>query len=221
MARTVATLPSGARITDFVSLGVLADCFPLDKVHEILQQTGRKSQRQRHLPAHVVVYYVIALALYMEVSYGEVLRCLLEGLEWLGLPVQRIRCTGRSGISQARARLGAEPLRRLYQDLVGPIAQPQTRGSHYRQWTLVSLDGSTLDLADTAENETAFGRPAATRGQSGFPQARFVCLVENGTHVLFGAEIGSYTTAELELAGKVVKRLQPGWLCLADRLFFG
>jgi len=221
MARTVATLPSGARITDFMSLGVLANCFPLDKVHEVLQQTERESQRQRHLPAHVMVYYVIALALYMEVSYGEVLRCLLEGLEWLGLPVERIRCTGRSGISQARTRLGAEPLRRLYQDLVGPIAQPQTRGSRYRQWTLVSLDGSTLDLADTAENETAFGRPVAARGQSGFPQARFVCLVENGTHVLFGAEVSGYTTAELELAGKVVKRLQPGWLCLADRLFFG
>jgi hypothetical protein len=221
MARTVATLPSGARITDFVSLGVLADCFPLDKVHEVLQKTGRKSQRQRHLPAHVVVYYVIALALYMEVSYGEVLRCLLEGLEWLGLPVQRIRCTGRSGISQARARLGAEPLRRLYQDLAGPIAQPQTRGSRYRRWTLVSLDGSTLDLADTKENEAAFGRPVAARGQSGFPQARFVSLVENGTHVLFGAQIDSYTTSELELAGRVVERLQPGWLCLADRLFFG
>lgn len=221
MARTVATLPSGARITDFLSLGVLANRFPLDKVHEVLQQTGRKSQRQRHLPAHVMVYYVIALALYMEVSYGEVLRCLLEGLEWLGLPVERIRCTGRSGISQARARLGAEPLRKLYQDLVGPIAQPQTRGSRYRQWILVSLDGSTLDLADTKENETAFGRLVAARGQSGFPQVRFACLVENGTHVLFGAELGSYTTAELDLAGQVVKHLRPGWLCLADRLFFG
>ena len=112
MARTAAQLSPGARITDFLSLGVLAERFPLDKVHEVLQQTGRQSQRQRHLPAHVMVYYVIALALYMEVSYGEVLRCLLEGLEWLGLPVQRIRRTGRSGISQARARLGSEPLRR-------------------------------------------------------------------------------------------------------------
>jgi hypothetical protein len=221
MARTVATLPAGARITDFVSLGVLADRFPLSKVHEVLEQTGRQSQRQRHLPAHVVVYYVIALALYMEVSYGEVLRCLFEGLEWLGLPVQRIRRTGRSGISQARSRLGAEPLRQLYQDLVGPIAQPQTRGARYRQWTLVSLDGSTLDLADTAENQAAFGRPVAARGQSGFPQLRFVALVENGTHVLFGTRVGSYATAELELAREVVTQLQPGWLCLADRLFFG
>jgi len=221
MARSLATLPSGTRVTDFVSLGVLADRLPLDKIHEVLQQTGRQSQRQRHLPAHVVVYYVVALALYMEVSYEEVLRCLLEGLAWLGLPVQRLRRTGRSGISQARTRLGAEPLRRLYEDLVVPIAQPQTRGAHYRQWTLVSLDGSTLDLADTAENEADFGRPVAARGQSGFPQLRFVSLVENGTHVLFGARLGGYATAELELARKVVERLQPGWLCLADRLFFG
>lgn len=221
MARTIATLPSGTRVTDFVSLGVLADRLPLDKVHEVLQQTGRQSQRQRQLPAHVVVYYVVALALYMEVSYEEVLRCLLEGLEWLGLPVQRLRRTGRSAISQARARVGAEPLRRLYEDLVGPIAQPQTRGARYGQWTLVSLDGSTLDLADTAENEAAFGRPGASRGQSGFPQLRFVSLVENGTHVLFGARVDSYATSELKLARDVVERLQPGWLCLADRLFFG
>ena len=102
MARTAAKLSPGARISDFLSLGVLAERFPLAKVHEVLQETQRQSQRQRHLPAHVVVYYVIALALYMEVSYGEVLRCLLEGLEWLGLPVQRIRCTGRSGISPKR-----------------------------------------------------------------------------------------------------------------------
>lgn len=221
MARTVATIPAGARITDFVSLGVLAGYFPLSKIHEVLEQSGRQSQRQRHLPAHVVVYYVIALALYMEVSYGEVLRCLFEGLEWLGLPVQRIRRTGRSGISQARSRVGAEPLRRLYEDLVGPIARPQTRGARYRQWTLVSLDGSTLDLADTVENQTTFGRPVAARGHSGFPQLRFVSLVENGTHVLFGARVGSYATAELELAREVVGQLQPGWLCLADRLFFG
>lgn len=221
MARTVATLPAGARITDFVSLGVLADRFPLSKIHEVLEQTGRQSQRQRHLPAHVVVYYVIALTLYMEASYGEVLRCLLEGLEWLGLPVEQIRRTGRSGISQARTRLGAEPLRRLYEDLVGPIAQPQTRGAHYRRWRLVSLDGSTLDLADTEENRAAFGRPVAARGQTGFPQLRFVSLVENGTHVLFGARVGGYTTSEQALAREVVEQLRPGWLCLADRLFFG
>jgi len=221
MARTIAGLPKGSRITDWVSLGVLAEWVPAEAVHRVLQQTGRQSQRQRHLPAHVVVYYVMALALYMEVSYGEVFRCLLEGLEWLGLPVRRIRQTGRSSISQARSRLGAEPVKRLYEELVGPVATAQTKGARYRQWALVSLDGSTLDLADTADNEETFGRPGASRGQSGFPQLRFVSLVENGTHVLFGARLGRCDTAEVTLAAGVLGRLSSGMLCLADRGYFG
>jgi hypothetical protein len=83
MARTVASLPAGSRITDYISLGVIAKFFPLAKVRGILQKTQRASIRERDLPAHVVVYYVIALALYMRSSYREVLRCLLEGVQWL------------------------------------------------------------------------------------------------------------------------------------------
>lgn len=221
MARTVAGLPEGTRVTDFISLGVLSARIPLKKVQEVLAQTGRASQRQRNLPAHVMVYYVIALALYMEVSYGEVLRCLLEGLEWLGMEVRRIRRTGRSAISQARARLGVEPLRKLYDDVVEPIATPQTKGAWYRRWRLVSIDGTTLHTADTHDNEKAFGRPGASRGRSGFPQIRLVCLVENGTHVLFGAQEGSYRTGESTLAREVLSRLTTEMLCIADRGFFG
>ena len=221
MARTLAQLPKGARVTDFISLGVIAEKIPLQKVTAILEETGRQSQRQRKLPAHVVVYYVIALALYMQVSYGEVLRCLCEGLEWLGLSVQRVRRTGRSGISQARSRLGAQPMKRLYEELVKPVAQSKTRGAHYRHWRLTSLDGSTLDVADTRENETAFGRPGASRGRSGFPKIRFVSLLENGTHVLFGAQLGRYSEGESSLASKAVSHLEKGMLCLADRGFFG
>ena len=82
MARTVAELPKGARITDYISLGVLTKTFPLDKVIAVVAAAGKTNQRQRDLPAHVVVYYVIALTLYMQVSYREVLRCLLEGIKW-------------------------------------------------------------------------------------------------------------------------------------------
>ncbi len=221
MARTLAELPKGARITDFISLGVIAKQFPVSKIHEILEREGRQSVRQRRLPAHVVVYYVIALALYMQVSYGEVLRCLVEGLEWMGLPVKQLRRTGKSGISQARTRVGAEPLRALYQELVGLISCPETKGARFRDWRLVSLDGSTLDLADTRVNADEFGRPGASRGRSGFPQLRFVSLVENGTHVLFGAEMGSYATAETTLARRTFGRLESGMLCLADRNYFG
>lgn len=220
MPRSLAELPKGARITDYISLGVLAEKFPVQKVQEILKETGRESQRQRHLPAHVVVYYVIALALYMEASYGEVLRCLLEGLEWLGGNVRRIRRTAKSAISQARKRLGVEPLKRLYEEVVGPIATPQTKGAWYKGWRIVTLDGSTLDLGDTRDNEGEFGRPGASRGKSGFPKLRFVSLLENGTHVLFGAEPGSYATGESTLAEKVLGQLRAGMVCLADRTFY-
>lgn len=220
MARTLAGLPAGTRVTDYISLGAVAGKVPMERVQEVLKQEGRQSQRQRQLPAHVMVYYVIALALYMEVSYGEVLRCLLEGLEWIGLPVQRIRRTGPSGISQARSRLGAAPLKRLYDEVVEPIAVEQTRGAWYRGWRLISLDGSTLDVADEKVNDEAFGRPGTARGASGYPQVRFAALVECGTHVLFGAQEGPYGTSEIELARSVLQRLRPGMLCLADRNFY-
>lgn len=221
MARTVASLPAGSRITDYISLGVIAKFFPREKVDAVLEQTGRASVRQRDLPAHVVIYYVIALALYMRSSYREVLRCLLEGVQWLIDPSASVKVAGKSGISQARSRLGAAPVQALYAAVVAPIATEQTKGAWFRQWRLVSLDGSTLDVADTADNDKAFGRPGSSRGSSAFPKIRFVALLENGTHVLWGARMDKYKTDELTLAEEVVPALQKGMLCMADRLFPG
>ncbi|MEK9134086.1 MAG: IS4 family transposase [Pseudomonadota bacterium] len=221
MARTVASLPAGSRITDYISLGVIAKFFPVQRVESILKETGKASVRKRDLPAHVVVYYVIALALYMRASYREVLRCLLEGLQWLLDPATTLKVAGKSGISQARTRLGSEPVKKLYQTVVTPIATERTKGAWYRGWRLVSLDGSTLDVADTAENEAAFGRPAASRGSSAYPQIRFVALLESGTHVLTGAQMAGCRTDETALAKQVIPRLQKGMLCLADRYYLG
>jgi hypothetical protein len=221
MARTVASLPAGSRITDYISLGVVARFFPREKVDAVLERTGRASIRERDLPAHVVVYYVIALALYMRSSYREVLRCLLEGVQWLLDPTVTVKVAGKSGISQARSRLGAKPLQQLYESVVVPIAGKQTKGAWFRKWRLVSLDGSTLDTADTVENEKAFGRPGSSRGSGAFPKIRFVALLENGTHVLFGARMGPYATSELTLAEEVLPALRKGMLCLADRFFPG
>jgi Insertion element 4 transposase N-terminal/Transposase DDE domain len=221
MARAVAELPSGSRITDYISLGVIAKAFPSSKVLTILEATSKNSVRQRDLPAHVVVYYVIALALYMQSSYREVLRCLLEGIQWLRDPSATIRVAGKSGISQARTRLGWEPLRQLHDEVVKPIAVSATQGAWYGAWRLVSLDGSTLDVADERVNEDAFGRPGASRGSSAYPQIRFVSLVENGTHVLFGSQMDAYSTGEITLSKTVLPRLRKGMLCLADRNFFG
>ena len=221
MARTVAELPPGARITDYISLGVITKTFPLSSIGPVLSNTGKSSIRQRDLPAQVVVYYVIALALYMQSSYREVLRCLLEAVQWLRDPSLGVRVAGKSGISQARTRLGWEPLRQLHDELVKPVAVRNTRGAWYRSWRLVSLDGSTLDVADEKANEDAFTRPGASRGCSAYPQIRFVSLVENGTHVLFGSQMDSYRTGEITLAKAVLPRMRSGMLCLADRNFFG
>ena len=219
MARSVAGIPEGSRITDYISLGVIAKTFPLDRIHAVLAATGTGSLRQRHLPAHVVVYYVIAMALFMHVSCREVLRSLLEGVEWLS--GVKLAVAGRSAISQARTRLGWQALRQLHDGVVTPIAAPATRGAWYRRWKLVSLDGSTFDVADEAANAAAFGRPAASRGESAFPQIRFVSLVENGTHVLFGSAMDGYATGEITLAKPVLAHLCAGMLCLADRNFYG
>jgi len=220
MARTTARLPEGSRITDYISLGVVAKTFPLITVKEILAKTQKDSVRQRELPAHLVVYYVIALVLYMQSSYREVLRCLLEGVHWLMGPGINFKVTGKSGISQARTRLGVEPLKELHDQLVKPIALKTTKGAWYGNWRLVSLDGSTLDVADVKANADAFGRPGSSEGQSAYPKIRFVSLVENGTHVLFGTQMDRFSTGELSLAQKVITCLQPGMLCLADRAFF-
>src|SRR4051794_27494774 len=220
MARAAAGLPAGIRVSDHISLGVIARAFPIGEVRQVLAETGRASERERDLPAHVMVYYAIALALYTTSGTREVLRCLLEGLRWLW-GADAVRVAGKGGISQARPRLGEAPLRRLYERLVCPVATPATKGAWYREWRLVSLDGSCLDIADTEENRAAFGRPAASRGESAFPQVRFVALVENGTHVLFGARLGSFAEGETTLAHGALPALRPGMLCLADRQFFG
>jgi hypothetical protein len=221
MARTASSLPAGSRITDFVTLGVIARTYPIAKVRQVLAETGKASQRERELPAHVVVYYVITMALFMNVSCREVLRCLLEGIQWLSDARSALKITTKSGISQARSRLGSEVMQRLYEDLVRPIATAQTKGAWFKGWRLVSLDGSTFDVADDPALETAFGRPGAGHGESAFPQVRMVGLVENGSHVLFATKIAGSNIGELTLARQVIPALSAGMLCLADRNFVG
>ena len=104
---------------------------------------------------------------------------------------------------------------------MGPPAKRKTKGAFYRRRRLVSLDGSTLDVADEKRNREAFGRPGSSRGSSAFPQIRFVSLVENGTHVLFASRLGAYATGEITLAKQVLPALKKGMLCLADRNFPG
>lgn len=224
MARTPAGLPAGTRLTDHISLGVLTASFPIETVRAVLTATGRASQRERALPAHVMVYYAIALALYADVATREVLRCLLEGVRWLGDLDAGPEPAGKSAISQARTRLGAAPLEALYRAVVEPVAAEGTPGAWYRGWRTMSLDGTTLDVGDTAANRRAFGRPGSARGVNAtgaFPQLRLVGLLETGTHVIYGAQLGAYRRSEVALAAGVLPALTGAMLCLADRGLLG
>ena len=221
MPRSPASLPSGARISDYVTLGVLTTTVPGELVDAVLAATGRESQRRRQLPARLVVYYVMALALYAQASYGEVLRCLLEGVRWLRLGGADVALASKSAITRARTRLGAAPLKELFARVARPFAEPGLPGAWYRDRRLISLDGTTIDLPDTPELEARFGRPGASRGTAGFPQLRLLTLTETGTHAIFAFAMGRYDTSEARLAPELLQQLRVGMLCLADRAFVG
>ena len=219
MARSAGRIEGNVRVTDFVTVGMIARAFPLSQVNRILEQTGKGSRRKRELPAHLVVYYVIAMALFMNASCREVLRCLLEGVHWLSGAVAAPSVATKSGISQARSRLGSLAMERLYEEAVKPIAGARTKGAWFKERRLVSLDGSTFDVADDPALEAAFGRPGNSHGESAFPQVRMVGLVENGAHVVFAAKIAGCNVGELTVARQVIPALGAGMLCLADRNF--
>lgn len=217
MARTAKKITNGNRIAEALSIGVLGRAYPRRQVRAILNKTGRESMRRRDLPMEAVVYYVIALGLFMETSYGEVLRCLIEGLSWLE-GQEPARAAGKSGITFARQRLGAEPLEGLYGQC-RPQASEGTPGAFYKKLRLVSVDGSTLAVPDTAANRAGFGKPKSSRGEAAFPLLRFAALVETGTHLMFAAAMDRYSTGESTVAARLLPRIERGMLLLVDRLY--
>ena len=220
MARTLAVLPADSRVTDYISLGVIAKYFPREEVDKVLVESGKRSKRQRDLPAHVMVYYAMALGLHMRVSCQEVLRWLLQAFNFLAEEGHQVHAASPSAITRARERLGKQPLRLLHDRLVKPVASRETKGAFYRCWKLMSLDGSTMEVADSVANAAHFGKPGGSGQNRSYPQFRFVCLVENGTHVLVASHLGPYRTSEVTLATKVVATLDKSMLCLADRFFY-
>jgi len=155
--------PSDSRLTDHISIGVLTRVFPPELVDGVVAEAGRVERRHRLLPARVVVYYVLALALFADCAYEEVMRQLVEGLAWESGWRQRWEVPTKAAIYKARERLGREPLELLFRAVACPLASESTRGAFYRGLRLVSLDGTCLDVADSESNEATFGRPGCSR----------------------------------------------------------
>jgi Insertion element 4 transposase N-terminal/Transposase DDE domain len=201
---------------------VLTRVFPPELVDGVVAEAGRRERRQRLLPARVVVYYVLALALFADCAYEEVMRRLVEGLSWESGWERVWEVPTKVAIYKARERLGREPLELLFRAAAVPLASESTRGAFYRGLRLMSLDGTCLDVADTPANEAAFGRPGSSRREGGgaFPQLRLVALVESGTHAICDAALGPYATSEQALADRLWGSLGAGVLCLADRSFY-
>jgi hypothetical protein len=208
-------------LSDLVSVGVLTRVFPPVLVDEVIAGAGRTEQRHRVLPARVMAYFSIGMALYSEGSYEDVLAQLTDGLSWASGWQDSYSPPSKSAIFQARARLGSEPLAALFERVARPIGAEATPGVWLAGRRLVAVDGTCLDVADTMGNAEFFGRPGVNKGeQAAFPQARVVALAECGTHAVFAAKVGAYTRSEATLTGSLLDRLEPGMLVLADRGFF-
>jgi Insertion element 4 transposase N-terminal/Transposase DDE domain len=218
-------LREDGRLEDRISVGVLARAFPREAVEEVIDAAGAREQRNRVLPSWLTVYFVLALALFMDMGAGRVMRRLAGTLAWAAQGIT-VTIPSEEALSNARARLGPVPLRLLFEKTAGLLAGPGTPGAFWRGLRLVSLDGTTLDVQDTEANWEHFGGPS-TKDASGkrlrgaFPQARLLALAECGTRALIAAVTGSYATGEKTLTAGLLPRLQPGMLVLADRNFAG
>ena len=221
MARTRKALPEKVDIAHLISTGVLASVCPRALIDEVLQESGKASQRERLLPAPAVVYYVMALALWREAPLEEVLRVVCQGLQWLGGGQGAAVQASKSAISQARTRLGPQAMRQIAQRVLRPLARAGAPGAWYGRWRLMAVDGSCMDVADEAVNAAHFGYPGASRGSSAFPQARLLGLVECGTHVVVAASIAPYKHSEVAMATLLLPaNLTGDMLVMADRNFY-
>jgi hypothetical protein len=222
MARTRKSFSPQIDIAHSISVGILADVCPRALIDEVLNDTGKGSQRERLLPAPAVVYYIMALALWREAPLEEVMRVVRSGLQWLNsedsIPAQPCK----AALSQARSRLGPTVMKELAAKVLRPLAERDSLGAWYHGLRVVAVDGTSMDVADETANANFFGYPGASRGESAFPQIHVLALVECGTHAVIGAEHGPCRRSEQEMAESLLPAtLRPDMLLLADRNFYG
>jgi hypothetical protein len=213
----------GGRLTDWVSLGVLASAVPRDAVDEAVAVAvaGRAAKRSDgKLPPHVMVYFAMAMALFADDDYEEVAARLTDALAAWDCWDEAWSAPTSGGIAQARARLGAEPLRLLFERVAVPVADQLTRDAWLGAWRLMAIDGFEWDAPDTEANAAVFGYAGSGDKRSAFPKARVVTISECASHAVVDAAIGGQSEGEQTLARRLYPALAADWLLIADRNFY-
>jgi len=184
-------------------------------VREALAATGTATLRRRRLPAEQVVWLVLGMALFRDRSITEV----ADSLD-LALPARRGPTAAPSAVSQARTRLGEEPMAALFDLCAQHWAFASADRHRWRGLALYGVDGTTLRVWDSEENRTHFGLPGSgPRDEAAYPQARLVVLAALRSHLLAAAAFGPYTTGEGTLAEALWAQLPERSLCIVDRNF--
>jgi hypothetical protein len=214
-----------SRLSDWISLGVLASWVSRDAVEDAVEVTGRTAKRKGgKLPPQVMVYFVMGLALWADEDYEEVWARITETLaEWGGFGGDQALVT-TGGITQARRRLGHEPVKEVFARVAEPVATLDTPGAFLGIWRKMSVDGLEWDVPDSAANAAEFGYPGTGDGvRAAFPKARAVTIGECASHAPVLAAIGPCTSkgsGEQSLARTLYPRLEQDWLLIADRNFY-
>lgn len=206
---------------DRVGLGLLTHSFPPALVDEVIDQAGVREQRRRALPARLMVYFTLALWLYVRCGYGLVMDKLTVGLRWRGLSDEDFTAPRTESITKARQRLGPEVMRLLFDRTAGPIGAADTPGVWWRGRRVCSLDGTTLAVPDSPDNQAASAQPGNRHDTTSYPLARVVALAENGAKAVIDAAIDGYQVDERGIAARVIPAMRTDMLVLGDRGFPG
>lgn len=193
-------------------LGALTEHLPADVVDEALTATGTRERRIRRLPSRVVVYFVLALALFPQLGYRNVFTKLC-------LNTTAMATITDSALTQARRRIGVAPLRWLFDVLRGPAPTVTRQGSFFGKYRICAIDGMVLTLPDTAQILTKYTKHPGNHGGTGYPQARVLALVACGTRSIIDAVFGPISIGETTYTPRLLPSMGPGMLVLADRNF--
>jgi len=195
-------------------LGELTRIVPFDLVDAVLAEQRAGQQRLRMLPSRVGIYFVLALGLFPRLGYSGVWARLTAALDG------QAPCPSTKALRDLRRRLGAAPLRALFEVLAGPLGQPRTPGVRFGRYRTVAFDGCrSLKVPDTPRNRGWLGKLNAALGQTGYPVIQLMTLVETGTRALIGAAFGTPADGELTWARTLLHHLDETMLVLMDRGF--